>query len=78
MATISTTIQLYDRVSAPINNMITALDNMCSAYENVEDSMNSGFNPAHIEATRQAINSAAQQMVELGNNIEDNEQHQQL
>lgn len=77
MATISTTIQLYDRVSAPINNMITALDNMCSAYENVEDSMNSGFNPAHIEATRQAINSAAQQMVELGNNIEDNEQHQQ-
>lgn len=77
MATISTTIQLYDRVSAPINNMITALDNMCSAYENVEDSMNSGFNPTHIEATRQAINSAAQQMVELGNNIEDNEQHQQ-
>ena len=77
MATISTTIQLYDRVSAPINNMITALDNMCSAYENVEDSMNSGFNSAHIEATRQAINSAAQQMVELGNNIEDNEQHQQ-
>ena len=77
MATISTSIQLYDRVSAPINNMITALDNMCSAYENVEDSMNSGFNPAHIEATRQAINSAAQQMVGLGNNIEDNEQHQQ-
>jgi putative tape measure domain protein len=77
MATISTTIQLYDRVSAPINNMITALDNMCSAYENVEDSMSSGFNPAHIEATRQAINSASQQMVELGNNIEDNEQHQQ-
>lgn len=77
MATISTSIQLYDRVSAPINNMITALDNMCSAYENVEDSMNSGFNPTHIEATRQAINSAAQQMVELGNNIEDNEQHQQ-
>lgn len=77
MATISTTIQLYDRVSAPINNMITALDNMCSAYENVEDSMNSGFNPGHIEATRQAINSASQQMVELGNNIEDNEQHQQ-
>ena len=77
MATISTTIQLYDRVSAPINNMITALDNMCSAYENVEDSMNSGFDPGHIEATRQAINSAAQQMVELGNNIENNEQHQQ-
>lgn len=77
MATISTTIHLYDRVSAPINNMITALDNMCLAYENVEDSMNDGFNPAHIEATRQAINSAAQQMMELGNNIEDNEQHQQ-
>lgn len=77
MATISTTIQLYDRVSAPINNMITALDNMCSAYENVEDSMNSGFNPTHIEVTRQAINSAAQQVTQLGNNIESNAQHQQ-
>lgn len=77
MATISTTIQLYDRVSAPINNMITALDNMCSAYENVEDSMNDGFNPTHIEVTRQAINSAAQQVTQLGNNIESNAQHQQ-
>lgn len=77
MATISTTIQLYDRVSAPINNMITALDNMCSAYENVEDSMNDGFNPTHIEVTRQAINSAAQQVTQLGNNIEANAQHQQ-
>lgn len=77
MSTIATSIQLYDRVSSPINNMIVALDNMCSAYENVEDSMKSGFNVAHIEGARQAINSASQQMIELGNNIEKNEQHQE-
>lgn len=77
MATISTTIQLYDRVSAPINNMINSLDNLCCGFEEMSNSMNDSFDTSRIEATRQAIDSAAQQMVELGNNIEDNEQHQQ-
>lgn len=77
MASIATSIQLYDRVSAPINNMIVALDNMCSAYESVQDSMNTGFNTRTIDQARQAIDAAAQQVTQLGNNIEDNEEHQQ-
>lgn len=76
MASISTSIQLIDMVSAPINNMISALDNMCSAYENVEDSMNSGFNTSKIQSARQSIDLASQQVVELGNNIENNVNHQ--
>lgn len=77
MASISTSIQLYDKVSAPINNMISAMDNLCSAYESAEHSMKNGFNTSQIEASRQAINAASQQMVELGNHIEDNANHQQ-
>jgi len=65
MASIATSIQIYDRVSAPINNMIAALDNMCTAYESVQDSMNTGFNTKAIENARQAINSAAEQTVQL-------------
>lgn len=67
MASIATSINLYDRVSAPINNIIAALDNMCSAYESAESSMDGAFDPAQIQLTRQALDSAAQQMVELGN-----------
>lgn len=77
MASIATSIQIIDRVSAPINNMIVALDNMCSAYESVQDSMNTGFNTRTIDQARQAIDAAAQQVTQLGNNIEDNEEHQQ-
>lgn len=76
MASISTSIQVIDRVSAPINNMISALDDMCSAYENVEDSMNNGFNTSKIQSARQSIDLASQQVVELGNNIENNVNHQ--
>lgn len=71
MASIATSIQIYDRVSAPINNIITALDNMCSAYESVENSMKDGFDTKAIQNARQAIDSAAKQTVELGNNQED-------
>lgn len=77
MASIATSIQIIDRASAPINNMIVALDNMCSAYESVQDSMNTGFNTRTIDQARQAIDAAAQQVTQLGNNIEDNEEHQQ-
>lgn len=77
MASIATSIQIIDRVSAPINNMISALDSMCSAYESVQDSMNTGFNTRAIDQARQAIDAAAQQVTQLGNNIEDNEEHQQ-
>lgn len=77
MASIATSINLYDRVSAPINNIISALDNMCSAYENVDNSMDSGLNIARIEEARQAINAASQEVTNLGNNIENNEKHQQ-
>ena len=77
MASIATSIQIIDRFSAPINNMIVALDNMCSAYESVQDSMNTGFNTRTIDQARQAIDAAAQQITQLGINIEDNEEHQQ-
>ena len=49
MASISTSIELYDRVSAPINKMLSALGNMCTAFESVETSMDSGFDTSAIE-----------------------------
>lgn len=76
MATISTSIELYDRVSAPIYKMLGALDNLTSAFESVETSMDGGFDASQIEAARRATEQAAMDVVRLGESIENNEQQQ--
>lgn len=77
MASISTSIELYDKVSAPINNMISAITDMISAYNSVETAMNTGFDTAPINEARQAIDQAATQMEELEQNIRESEQQQE-
>ena len=78
MATISTSIELYDRVSKPVNSMISALTNMCDVFESVERSMDGTFNTTDIEQTRKAIERAAYEVVQLGSDIEqaDNKQEE--
>ena len=71
MASISATISLYDRITAPINNMLSALDNLCASFEQVESSMDGSFDSSQINQARQAIEAAARQTAELGNNHED-------
>ncbi len=76
MATISTSIELYDKVSAPIYKMLGALDNLTSAFESVETSMDGSFDTSQIEAARRATEQAALDVVRLGNEIEGNENSQ--
>ena len=77
MSSISTSIELYDRVSAPINNMISALNNMIGTYESVESAMNTGFDVAPINEARRAIDQAADQMNEFEQEIRQSEQQQE-
>ena len=77
MATISTSIELYDKVSAPIYKMLGALGNLTSAFESVETSMDGGFDTSQIEAARRATEQAALEVIQLGNEIEENERSQQ-
>ena len=77
MAAISTSIELYDRISAPVYNIIGALGNMCTAFESVETSMDSGFDTSAIEEARRATEHAALEVIQLGNDIEQNQDHQE-
>ena len=77
MATISTSIELYDRVSAPVTKMIAALGNMCDAFESVESSMDDTFDTSSIEQARRATEQAALEVIQLGNDIEQNQNHQE-
>lgn len=77
MAGIATSIQLYDRISAPINRMISAMGSMCSAFDTIQSSMDSGFDSTPIEEARRAAEQAALEMVQLGNDIDQNTNHQE-
>lgn len=50
--------------------MISALDNMCGAYEKIEKQIGSGFDVSSIETARQAIASASRQIADLGKGVE--------
>lgn len=76
MATISSTIELYDRVSAPVNKIIGALNNMVGIFESVDSAMDSGFNPSKMNEVRTQIDLAAREMTELGEEIRQNEEKQ--
>ena len=76
MASIGTSIELYDRVSAPIYKMLRALDNLTSAFESVETSMDGSFDTSQIADARREIEQAALDVVRLGDDIEDNERNQ--
>ncbi len=69
MASIQSTIQLVDRITSPVNNMISALNNLCGAYEDVDNEMQSGFDRSRIDSARAAIAQAAQQVDALGRSL---------
>ena len=77
MPTISASIQLYDRMSAPINGMIRAVDSLCSAFQDVDGAMDSGLNVDAIHQARAAIDQVEQQYNELNDEIDAARQRQQ-
>ena len=76
MTGISTSIELYDKVSAPIYKILGALDNLTSGFESIESSMDGTFDTSQIESARRSIEQAALDVVRLGNEIEGNERSQ--
>ena len=75
MATISSSIELYDRVTAPINRIIGALNNMVGMFESVDSAMNDGFDPSIIDNTRRELDLAKQEMREFGETTRKAEQN---
>lgn len=55
MATIQTAIQVQDRVSPIISNMVTALNHVISSFEAVERASGTSMNTASMQAARTAL-----------------------
>ena len=77
MMTVSTSIQLYDRVSSPINKMLGAINNIIYAFDSVESSMDGAFDPVQIAEAKNQVHQAKAEMIALGSEIDDNTNSQQ-
>ena len=76
MANIATSIQIHDKVSAPINNMIGAITKLTSAFDSVDDSMGGAFDSKLISQARNQIQQAEAQMRKFGEETEDSRKKQ--
>ena len=76
MASISASIELYDKVSRPVNTMIASLGDMCDMFESVQRSMDGAFDTREIEQVRRGVERAALEVVQLGHDLEYADQKQ--
>lgn len=76
MTGIGASIELYDKVSAPINKMLAAMANLVDGFESMGSAMDGGFDTSKIEAARRGIEGAALEVIQLGSEIEQNSSKQ--
>lgn len=62
LASISATISLYDKMSQPINRIVSAVDSMVSACQNAEKGVDSTFDPSKIIDARVEIDKATTEL----------------
>lgn len=71
MSTVSTVIQLYDNITGPINNVISALERTIDCCEEIGNASNGAFDPSRIEAARAALRQAVMETGRLSNEVQD-------
>ncbi len=77
MASINTQINLVDRMSAPLYNVISAVEQMTSSLQQVDNAVNQGFDTGAIDDARRCVDLANQQLDEMVGNMQQVEQQQQ-
>lgn len=70
MATISTAIEVHDKVSRPINMMVTAITHLCNAFDTAESSLDSAFDTSAVQQARSAIAQCAKAVTQLESNTD--------
>lgn len=77
MASIQTSIELYDRVTGPINKMSSALYSLCGAFDSTDANLSKSFNTQAIDSARAAMDSAMLDLNNIGNEIQNNQNQQE-
>lgn len=62
---IQTSIQLVDKMTAPMHNMISAANTLCSAFGDIEGASSKAFDMSKVNQAKAQIAAASQQMEEV-------------
>lgn len=77
MASIQTQINMVDRMSAPLYNIMGAVQQVTSALQSVDSAVNQGFDTAAIDNARRSVDLANTQMEEIEESIRQAAQRQE-
>ena len=77
MASISASIELYDRMSAPLNNIMNAMNQTISVMYEMNSAMDSAIDTSSLDAANHAIQQAGASFQEMENQIQGSDAAQQ-
>jgi len=69
MASINTQVTITDRMTSPMQNMISSAEQMISTLQEVDAALQSGFDTSVIDTANQAFEDVGQQVDEVAENI---------
>lgn len=77
MASISTQINIVDRMSSPLQNITSAVEQVIGSLQGVDGAINQGFNTSAFDSARRSIDQANTELDEMMENIRQNTEEQQ-
>lgn len=77
MASISTQINIVDRMSSPLQNITSAVEQVIGSLQGVDGAINQGFNTSALDSARRSIDQANVELDEMMENIRQNTEEQQ-
>lgn len=77
MASISASIELYDRMSAPLNNIMNAMNQTISVMYEMNSAMDSAIDTSSLDAANHAIQQTGASFQEMENQIQGSDAAQQ-
>ena len=72
MGSISASIQLYDKMSAPLQNIMRALNMTIASMYDMQDAMSTGMDTSSLDSARDSINQADAAMRQLAEDTANN------
>ena len=77
MASISASIELYDRMSAPLYSMMSAMNSVINTFHTMDSAFDDGFDTGSIAAAEVAMQQMESQMEQVHNQIQNSNEEQQ-
>ena len=77
MASISASIELYDRMSAPLYSMMSSMNSVINTFHTMDSVFDDGFDTGSIAAAEVAMQQMESQMEQVHNQIQNSNEEQQ-